>query len=238
MKRFLRGFAIFLALVGVGIISAFAVVALLLRQEEVRVPDLTGQDLVSVIDVLAQQGLQIKVDRREPSQAMPRDTVISQTPAPGNGIKKGRQVYVVLSLGPSDLQAPKLVGEHFRRADIMMRQAGFFPGFVARISSPDVERDLVIAQVPQPGIPFEKGGKINILVSTGKQAEKQIMPALIGKKAEEAVRIIDRMKLQHRVAYKTSEDKAPAVERTVIHQKPGAGSPIAPDGVVDIIVSK
>ena len=106
MKRFLRGIGIFFALIGVGIISAFAVVALLLRQEEVRVPDLTGQDIVAVLEVLNQQGLQLKVDRREPNSLLPRDTVVSQTPAAGGGIKKGRQVHVILSIGASDLQAP------------------------------------------------------------------------------------------------------------------------------------
>ncbi len=107
MKRFLKGFGIFLALIGVGIVSAFAVVALLLRQEEVRVPDFTGQDIVTVIETLNQQGLQLKVDRREANQLMPRDTVISQTPPAGSGIKKGRQVHVVVSQGPSDMQAPQ-----------------------------------------------------------------------------------------------------------------------------------
>ena len=94
-------------------------------------PDLTGQDIVTVIETLNQQGLQLKVDRREPAATLPRDTVISQTPPPGSGIKKGRQVHVVLSQGPSDMQTPKLVGEHFRKADIMIRQAGFFPGDIA-----------------------------------------------------------------------------------------------------------
>jgi serine/threonine-protein kinase len=238
MKRFLRGLGIFLALVGVGIVSAFAVVALLLRQEEVRVPDLSGQDIVSVIETLTQQGLQLKVDRREPHPTLPRDTVISQSPAPGNGIKKGRQVHVVVSLGPSDMQTPKLVGEPFRKADIMIRQAGFFSGTVSRISSESVERDVVIAQAPQAGSPLDKGGKISMLVSSGKKAETFVMPKLIGKKAEVAVKIIDRMGLQHRVIYKAASDTMQSAERVVIHQKPGAGSPVTADATVDIVVSK
>ncbi|HUL01551.1 MAG TPA: hypothetical protein VLX29_11970, partial [Nitrospirota bacterium] len=64
MKQFFKALGIVAALVGVGIISAFAVVALLLRQEEVQVPNLTGQDIVTVIELVTQQGLQLKVDRR------------------------------------------------------------------------------------------------------------------------------------------------------------------------------
>lgn len=168
MKRFMKGLGIFLALIGVGIVSAFAVVALLLRQEEVRVPDLTGQDIVSVIETVAQQGLQLKVDRREPNPVLPRDSVISQSPSPGSGIKKGRQIHVVISQGPSELLAPKLVGENFRKADILVRQAGFITGDISRVFSENVDRDIVIAQYPQYGSSLEKGGTITMLVSSGK----------------------------------------------------------------------
>ncbi len=237
MKRFLRGLAIFLALIGVGVISAFAVVALLLRQEEVRVPDFTGQDIVTVIEALNQQGLQLKIDRREPNQQLPRDTVISQAPPGGSGIKKGRQVRVIVSLGPSDLQAPKLVGEHFRRADILIRQAGFLPGTLSRTASESIERDIVIAQDPQPGSALDKGGKISLLISSGKRPETMVMPKLTGKGAEEAVTSIDRMGLQYRLVYRSAGDK-PAAGRVVVQQKPGAGSPVMPDATVEIVVSK
>jgi serine/threonine-protein kinase len=239
MGRFLKGLGIFIALVGVGVVSAFAVVALLLRQEEVRVPDLTGQDIVSVIEIITQHGLQLKVDRREPHPTMPRDSVISQTPAPGGSIKKGRQVRVVVSQGPSDMQAPKLVGEQFRKADVMLRQAGFFPGDVARVTSESVERDVVIAQAPEAGSLLEKGGAVSMLVSAGKKAQLFIMPKLTGKKAEEAVKLIDRMGLQHRVISRAARDAtAAAQERTVVSQKPGAGHPVAADAMVELIVSK
>jgi eukaryotic-like serine/threonine-protein kinase len=239
MKRFLKGLGIFIALVVVGIVSAFAVVALLLRQEEVRAPDLTGQDIVTVIDMVAQQGLQLKVDRREPHPSIPRDTVISQTPAPGIGIKKGRQVRVVVSQGSADTQSPKLVGEHFRKADMVIRQAGFSPGTVARVSSDSVERDVVIAQAPDAGSPLERGGRVNMLVSTGKKTPPFVMPRLTGKKVEEAVRTIDRLGLQHRMVLKAAGDnKAMAQVRTVLGQKPAAGSPVTADAIVDIVVNK
>ncbi len=238
MKRFLRGLGIFLALIGVGVASAFIVILLLLRQEEVRVPDLTGQDIVTTIGTLTQLGLQLKVERQEPNATLPKDTVISQTPAPGTGIKKGRLVRVVVSQGPSELQAPKLAGEHFRKAEITIRQAGFIPGAVSRAASESVERDIVIAQSPQPGTPLEKGGRIGLLVSSGKQLQLFVMPKLIGKKPESAVRIIDRVGLQHRLVYKAAGDRPQPAERLVIGQKPLPGYPVTTDAVVEIVVSK
>lgn len=237
MKRFLRGFGIFLAFLAIGIVSALAVVAFLLRQEEVPVPDLTGQDIVTVIETLSQQGLQLKVERREPNQLMPKDTVISQTPAAGNGIKKGRPVRVVISQGPSELLAPNLVGEHYRKADIMIRQAGFLPAGIARVSSESVERDIVIAQAPQPNSPLEKGGMITMLVSSGKRPVSLVVPRLIGKRADDAVQLIERMGLQHQVTYRPAGEKT-STGRTVLGQKPSAGYPVIAEGTIEIIVSK
>jgi serine/threonine-protein kinase len=237
MKRFFRGLLIFLALIVVGIVSAFAVVALLLRQEEVRVPDFTGQEIVTVIEALNEQGLQLKIDRRE-SSTQPRDTVIAQTPPPGSGIKKGRQVHLVLSLGPSEMQTPRVAGEHFRKADVMLRQEGFFPGNVARVSSDTVERDIVIAQSPQAGSSLEKGGRVDLLISSGRRSEQLVTPRLTGKNPEEAARIIDRMGLQYRVAYRSGSDKQQAADRVVLLQKPAAVSPVAEGGTVEIVVSK
>jgi eukaryotic-like serine/threonine-protein kinase len=238
MVRFLKGLGLIIALIGVGIVSAFAVVALLLRQEEVRTPDLTGQDIVNVIETVSQQGLQLKVDRREPHPTLPRDAVISQTPLPGVGIKKGRQVHVVVSQGPSETQAPKLVGENFRKADIMIRQSGFSPGTISRASSNRVERDIVIAQEPEPGSPLERGDSISMLISTGNKVPLYVMPALTGKKAEEALKIVDRMGLQRRVITRPPGDKETGTDRIVIHQKPAAGSPVAMDATVDIVVNR
>jgi len=238
MVRFLKGLGLIIALIGVGIVSAFAVVALLLRQEEVRVPDLTGQDIVNVIETVAQQGLQLKVDRRESHPTLPRDAIISQSPSPGSGIKKGRQVHVVVSQGPSESQALRLVGENFRKADIMIRQAGFSPGTISRVSSNRVERDIVIAQEPEAGSPLERGGSISMLISMGNAVQQYVMPALTGKKAEEALKIIDRIGLQRRVITRPSGGKETGTDRIVIHQKPEAGSPVALDATVDIVVNK
>jgi serine/threonine-protein kinase len=237
MGRFLKGLGVLFALAAVGIASAAAVV-LLLRQEEVSMPDLTGRDIVSVIEIVTQHGLQLKVDRREPHPDLPRDTVISQSPAPGSGIKKGRQVRVIISQGPSEMQAPKLTGEHFRKADMMIRQAGFSPGEVSRVASEQIERDTVIAQDPPAGSPLERGGVITVLVSAGKKARPLVMPKFAGKRAETAVRIVERMGLQHRVISRATPTGTPAGGRIVVGQKPAAGHPVGADALVELVVSR
>ena len=238
MQRFLKGMAIFLGLSGVGVISAFAVVALLLRQEEVRVPDLTGQDIVNTVEVLSEYDLRLKVEQRLPHVTLPKGRVISQKPPPGSGIKKGRPVRVVVSLGPSETQAPSVAGMHYRRAAVLIRQAGYFPGMVSRVPSRNVKRDVVMAQDPPAATPLKKGRKINLLVSASKKNPTYAMPRLIGKKGAEAVSIIDRMGLERRLIYRTAKNKMLTTERIVIRQKPLPGHPVAAHESVELVVSK
>jgi hypothetical protein len=238
MGRFLKGLGLFIALIGVGVVSAFAVVALLLQQEEVRVPELVGQDIVNVIEIVTEQGLQLRVDRQEPHPTLPKNIVVSQSPEPGGGIKKGRRVHVVVSQGPSDSQAIKLVGEKFRKADLVVRQAGFAPGTLSRTYSDSVERDRVVAQEPRAGSPLEKGGSINMLISAGKKPSRYVMPKLTGKRAEEALMIINRLGLRHRLVSRTSGSQMPGGGRIVIRQKPGAGSPVIQDTTVNLVVNR
>jgi serine/threonine-protein kinase len=238
MNRFLKGISVLLVLIAVGIVSALAVIAVLLRQEEVRVPDLAGRDIVTAIELVSQQGLQIKVDRREPSQTVAKDGIVSQTPVAGSGIKKGRAVRVVVSQGPSELLAPRLGGEQYRKAEIQLRQQGLLAPTVARAWSDTVERDLVIAQDPPSGTPLEKGTRVGLLVSLGKRSRVLIMPKLVGKRAEEAVRLTDRLGIQHRVVSQSTATDMPFAERTVVSQKPLPGYPLTVDSLVDLVVSK
>lgn len=238
MNRFIKGIGLFLALTVVGVISALVVIALLLRQEEVRVPDLAGQDIVSVIEVVGQLGLQLKVDHREPSQTVPRDAVISQAPPPGTGIKKGRALRVVVSQGPSEILAPRLTGEQYRKAEILLRQGGLLVLDIARVWSDTIERDAVIAQDPQAGTPVEKGGRVSLLVSLGKKGRLFVTPKLIGKKAEEAVKVVDRMGLQHRVTSRPSTSNPLGSDRIIVSQRPNPGYPLAADGMVELVVNR
>ncbi len=238
MNRFLKAIGIFLTLVLVGVVSAVAVIALLLRQEEVRVPDLVGKDIVSALDTMNQQGLQIKVDRREPNQTVPKDAIVSQSPLPGMGIKKGRSVLVIVSQGPSEFLTPKLTGEQDRKAELTLRQNGMQSPDIARVWSETVERDIVIGQDPPAGSPLDKGGRVNLLVSLGKKNPVYVTPRLIGRKAEDAVRMIDRMGLQYRIASRSTASRASAGERTVVNQKPLPGSPITAETAVELVLSR
>jgi serine/threonine-protein kinase len=238
MNRIFKGIGIFFVLVAVGAASAVVVITILLRQEEVRVPDLAGLDIVTVVETLSQQGLQVKVDRREPNQSVPKDSIISQNPAPGTGIKKGRTVRLVVSQGPSEFAAPRLMGEQYRKAEFILRQGGLLPPDVAWAWSDKIERNMVMAQDPPPGTPLEQGGRVGILVSLGKKGHLYVTPKLVGRRADEAVRFVDRMGLQHRVTSRQSPTGLLDGNRLVTAQHPLPGYPLPSDGLVELEVGR
>lgn len=237
MKRVLKSIGVFLLLTAVGALSAFGVLAYLFRQGEIRTPNLLGQDVVTAIDLVNRQGLQIKVDRREPSATVPQGAIVAQTPEAGSSTKKGRAVRVVVSQGPSELLAPKLAGEAYRKAEITARQAGFPAPDIARAWSDTVERDVVISQDPPPGTPLEKNGRIGLLVSLGKRPALYAMPKLTGRGSADAVRIAEKLGLQHRIV-RQAASAAKTGPRTVVNQRPPAGEPVSADTTVELIVAQ
>jgi beta-lactam-binding protein with PASTA domain len=101
-----------------------------------------------------------------------------------------------------------------------------------------MERDLVIAQDPQAGSYLNRGGRISVLVSDGRKAPLFAMPKLTGIKAADAMKIIDRMGLQHRMISRTSPTRPQTGDRIVVTQKPAAGYPVASNAVVELVVSR
>ena len=77
-----------------------------------------------------------------------------------------------------------------------------------------------------------------MLVSAGKKSRPLVMPKLAGKKAEAAVRIVDRMGLQHRLISRATSTGTPAGGRVVVGQKPAAGYPVGADVLVELVVSR
>jgi serine/threonine-protein kinase len=136
------------------------------------------------------------------------------------------------------LLTPRLIGEQYRKAEIILRQGGLLSFDVARVWSETVERDLVIAQDPPAGTPLEKGGGVSLLVSLGKRGRLYVTPTLVGKRAEAAARLVDRMGLQHRIVSRSSGTRQQTGDRIVVRQRPAAGYPLTADTVVELIVGK
>ena len=87
-----------LAVIAVAFFGALVgTIYLALRSPEVRVPEIVGKNVSEAESALADAGLGVRTRARRYSAEVKPDTVLDQTPRPGELIKAGQTVAVVLS---------------------------------------------------------------------------------------------------------------------------------------------
>ena len=111
MSLLSSGFSAIGRLVAIGVMAAAflfgmaGVVYMSLQGREVQVPEVTGKDMPTSESELASLGLKIKKRADRFSQEAP-GTVIEQLPKPGETVKTGQTIRVVISKGPGDGSQP------------------------------------------------------------------------------------------------------------------------------------
>src|SRR4030042_2197958 len=101
IARLLKVAFFILVLILIAGVSGYITLSFMIKSEDrVVVPDLVSKEAVSIFEMLAQLGLNAKVKSSEYNNQIPINHIISQDPAPGSEIKKGRDVRLILSKGP------------------------------------------------------------------------------------------------------------------------------------------
>lgn len=92
-------------LAGAFLFGMAGVVYMSLQGAEIKVPEITGKNLLDSEKELALLGLKIKKRADRFSAELP-NTVIEQLPKPGDTVKPGQMILVVTSKGPGDGNQP------------------------------------------------------------------------------------------------------------------------------------
>lgn len=182
----------------------------------IEVPDLVGLTVSQAQDELKSRGLKWVIRRRENSNSVPEDKVISQDPSAMEEVSPGKKVFLVVSLGQKKMEVPDLVGMTKDKATEAAAKNNLSIMIEERKHSSKYPEDHVISQNPAPGTNIEKGGKIKVILSKG--AEILIAPDIVGKKLGEAREILATLKIRMEVTDETDNDEA-----KIIGQQPSAG---------------
>ena len=138
-------------LLAVAFLSMLAAIQLTIHGREVKVPDVTKLRAGDAQQKLRSLGLGIRIEDRVYSAAAP-DTVIRQSPKPGDSVRIGQRVHVVTSLGPQALPVPDLVGRSERTARIGLLEAGMQLGHVSSAHLAEEDPDTVLEQDPPSSV--------------------------------------------------------------------------------------
>lgn len=221
-----------------------------LERSNVTLPDFRQQNLVEVVNSASRLGLQVEVKKLEYDPQWPMNTVVHQDPLPGNQLKKGGRVWLVVSTGGTTTQGelssggisvvPDLRGKKLEEVEAILRENGLELGRVVEASHDRIPQGCVISQNPPPQSRIARGEKVNLLVSKGNESAREqkvvTVPDLIGLKLEEAKVLL----AQEGLGVGTLEEIMVGERRggMVIDQDPLPGREIAVGQKVNLRISK
>ncbi len=136
-----------------------------LANNQVRVPDLVGEEEQVARTALEQMGLKLVVEGEEPHPTWPAFTIIRQSIPAGEGLDRGSQVSVVLSQGPSMVELPDLAGMPREEGEQRLKALGLA---VQIYEDWSVETPgTIVAQDPPAGSLVANRTLVTLFVSSG-----------------------------------------------------------------------
>ncbi|MCX7913376.1 MAG: PASTA domain-containing protein [Thermodesulfovibrionales bacterium] len=165
MKKFLKIMLYFIILSSIAIISAHYTFTLLSYGRTIIMPDLRGMDLNGAQRLLDSYKLLVRIDGEEYDHIVSQGLILKQDIPPGSKIKEGREVGIILSKGPRIKNVPNLLGKSLEEGEALLKERGLKLNKIIFVHSETVEKNVIIAQRPEP---VESGGnQFNIIVSLG-----------------------------------------------------------------------
>lgn len=180
MKSAFRLAFLALVLVIVAMVSALTAMRLAIHGQEVVVPALVGLKPADAERVVSGLGLQVSIERQYYSPQIPEGQIMSQLPLPGTKVRRGWQVRVAQSLGPTRVVIPDVTGQSEHAAELNIRRRGLDVASMAQVEAPGIPADQVLAQNPTANAVQVTAPKISLLVTAPTEAQAYVMPSFIG----------------------------------------------------------
>ncbi len=169
-----------LVLIVVAMVSGLTAMRFAIHGQEVAVPPLVGLTPTEAERAISGLGLQMSIERQYYSPQIPEGRIMSQLPMPGTKVRRGWQVRVAQSLGPTRVAVPDVTGQSEHAAELNLRRRGLDIASMAVVETPGIPSDQVLAQNPTANATQLVAPKISLLVSSGAEPEAYVMPSFVG----------------------------------------------------------
>ncbi len=190
-------------------------------------PDLVGMTVEEAQAQVKHVGLNLQQTEVNHDK-IPAGTILSQTPEADAEMRKGDSVVITVSLGPSRILMPGLLGMTHDEAAAKLKEKGL--SMVVSKSPSTATLDTVIAQNPQEGETCNVGQEIEVTLSGG----STLVPDLTNRTYEEAIQLIKENNLTAgKVVYGEAADDQIG---KVLAQTPAAGTMAILDTQVTLTV--
>jgi len=180
MKAAIRFVLLALVLIVVAMVSALTAMRLAIHGQEVTVPSLVGMAPADAERAAVGLGLQMSIERQYYSPQIPEGKIMSQLPLPGTKVRRGWQVRVAQSLGPTRVEIPDVTGQSEHAAELNIRRRGLDVASMAEVDDAGIPADQVLAQSPTANAVQVVAPKISLLVTAAPQPQAFVMPSFVG----------------------------------------------------------
>jgi beta-lactam-binding protein with PASTA domain len=153
-------------------------------------------------------------------------------PAAGSRAERGATINVVIAVPVRRMaRVPELLGVPFEKARQIAADAGL--GIEVTAARPaDIERDVVLEQVPRAGEEVEVGTVVRVVLSI--QSDAVEVPDVRGRRSDEAAAFLKELGLRLEVVDRRQSAQP---DGTILDQVPVAGSRVPAGAVVTVVVS-
>ena len=204
--------------------------------QEYELPDVVSMPLEQAKDSLAKAGFQLVVKDSVYDENFAPGTITEQQPAAYSKVKKGRHVYVTVSIGEKPIIMPNLFFKSPREAELILKSKGLQLGNLYYEYSDLALQDVVIGQSFPQGQKVKPGTKIDLTISLGPMPKQKVMPDLVGKSLDAAKKQLQLLGVKNiQVEYEYKEDILP---ETVLSQSVKKGTPVDQIQSVRLTVSQ
>jgi beta-lactam-binding protein with PASTA domain/tRNA A-37 threonylcarbamoyl transferase component Bud32 len=197
----------------------------------VQVPTVKGEQYSRAYERLYNLGLRPFENFR--ASTKPTGTVLAQTPAAGQRVKKGATVTLTVSTRNS-VAVPNVVGQTTATAGSTLGSTGLAAGAVTSGCSDRYGNGIVMAQTPKAGQHVAPGDKVNLTVSSGPCTV--IVPNVVGDTETQAISTLSAKGLK--AVPSTTQSCASGTDGKVVSQTPGGGATVRSGATVAIAVCK
>ncbi|MBA2326107.1 MAG: serine/threonine protein kinase [Actinobacteria bacterium] len=216
----------------VALVLAIATALLLARPgaATTAAPSLVGLTQESAANRASESGVRMEVEQRVSDD--PAGFVIEQSPGPGEWVRDGGTVTVVVSRGPPPVAVPDVTGQAEAAAQLLLTEQGFVVEVVPEHNE-DVAASTALRTEPAANEKLRPDSPIKLIVSAGPAPVS--VPDVSGRTYEEAAAALAEARLGASMA----EEFSDSVEAgTVIRTEPAAGLAAPRDSAVAVVVSK
>jgi len=202
--------------------------------EALAVPNVVAKPMEEAKDILEADGLEVVKAGEKYDSRLPFGYVLDQNPRAKRLVKKGRRIYLTMSIGEKEIEMPKLFDLSETNAVERIKSFGLRLGEIDYEYSREPS-NVVIRQSIEPRTYVKLNTSVNLVVSLGEAIGDSKVPELAGLILKEAVRELKKAGLKAgKIRYKILDGFLP---ETIVQQSLPPGDVVSHGTPVDLVVT-